>query len=245
MSGNQDIGEQAISKAAEVGLKSQLEAAEDLDVDVRTSPQKIVGGEVESVTIEGKGLAMQDDLRTEKLQVKTGTVSIDPFQAAFGNIELEQTAEAQAEMTLTEADITRAFNSDYLRQKLASIPLEINGQTTAAQPRQIQFQLPGEGKAHLQAAVDLVDLNEQRQVAFTAVPAIGEDGQQIVLEQVTYENDTDAENELTAAILDSAQALLNLKNFELDGMALKLHELQVQPGKLTISARGVVQSFPA
>ena len=32
-----DIGKQAISKAAEIGLKSQLDQADDLDVDVHKS----------------------------------------------------------------------------------------------------------------------------------------------------------------------------------------------------------------
>ena len=51
-----DIGEQAVSKAAEVGLESQLDQAEDLDVDIRSNPLDIVQGDVDSVSVKGEGL---------------------------------------------------------------------------------------------------------------------------------------------------------------------------------------------
>ncbi len=56
-----DIGEQAVSKAAEVGLETQLDESEDLDVNVRANPLDVAQGNVESVGVEGKGLVMQKE----------------------------------------------------------------------------------------------------------------------------------------------------------------------------------------
>ncbi|MEM8809281.1 MAG: DUF2993 domain-containing protein, partial [Cyanobacteria bacterium P01_G01_bin.38] len=115
MSDNSGMGEQAINKIAEAGLRTQLDEVEALTVNVDISPEAIAGGEIDAVTIEGEGLVLQDDLRTEKLRVKTGPIAITPWKAVFGNIELKQTVKAQAEITLTEQDINDALNLDYLK----------------------------------------------------------------------------------------------------------------------------------
>ena len=83
-----DLGEQALSKAAEVALSTQLDEVENLDVDIRTDPLKLVQGQLDSVKIEGEGLVMQKDLRAEELHIQTGNIGINPLSAAFGKIEL-------------------------------------------------------------------------------------------------------------------------------------------------------------
>ena len=57
MIGEPDLGEQALSKVAEVGISSQLDEVEDLDVDIRTNPLQLMQGKVESVKIAGEGAA--------------------------------------------------------------------------------------------------------------------------------------------------------------------------------------------
>ncbi len=39
MSDSPDLGEQTLNKAAEIGLSSQLDEVENLDVDIKTDPQ--------------------------------------------------------------------------------------------------------------------------------------------------------------------------------------------------------------
>ena len=85
-----DLGEQAISKIAEVGLASQLDEVENLDVTVKTDPGKILSGSVDSVAVNGKGMVMQKDLRVEEMQLQTDRIAINPLSAAFGKIELTQ-----------------------------------------------------------------------------------------------------------------------------------------------------------
>ncbi|MCC5623953.1 DUF2993 domain-containing protein, partial [Nostoc sp. CHAB 5715] len=81
------LGEQALNKAAEIGLSSQLDEVKNLDVDIKTDPLKLVQGEVDAVTIEGEGLVMQKDLRMEELKMQMTSVAINPLSVAFGKIE--------------------------------------------------------------------------------------------------------------------------------------------------------------
>jgi hypothetical protein len=239
-----DIGEQALSKAAEVALSTQLDEAENLEVDIHTDPGKLIQGELESVKIEGEGLVMQKDLRAEQLQVKTGNIAINPLSAAFGKIELTRPTNAEAHVVLTEQDMERAFNSEYIHDKLQNQNVHIDGQPTTINTGQVRFSLPGEGKIALKAEILLNKTGETKQIAFTTVPHISTSGERVILEDVQYAGGKELSPELTAALLDRANELLDLRNFELDGIALRLKGLDVQKGKLTLQAKANVEKFP-
>lgn len=239
-----DIGEQALSKAAEIGLSTQLDEVENLEVDIRTDPGKLIQGELESVAIEGKGLVMQKDLRAEELEVKMGSIAINPLSAAFGKIELTRPTDAEAHVVLTEQDIERAFNSEYIHDKLQNLEVHVNGQPLTINTRQVQFRLPGDGKIVLTAEILVNETGETKQISFTTVPRMSAGGERIVLENVQYAEGKELSTELTAALLERASELLNLRNFELEGMSLRLKGLDVHKGKLTLQATARVEQFP-
>lgn len=141
---NPDLGEKALSKVAELGIVSQLDEAETIDVDIRTDPGKLSQGEVDSVTIAGKGLVMKQDLRMETLEINTDTVAINPLSAVFGNIELTHPTNADTQIVLTEADINRAFNSDYLQAKLHGLKMEVEGHSVTIDVQKAMVTLPGD-----------------------------------------------------------------------------------------------------
>ena len=52
----QGLGEQAISKAAEIGFSSQLDEAKELNVEIEINPLEALKGKVNSVSVTGKKL---------------------------------------------------------------------------------------------------------------------------------------------------------------------------------------------
>lgn len=243
MSEQQGLGEQALNKAAEIGLSSQLDEVEHLDVNIKTDPLKALGGEVESVTIEGEGMVMQKDLRMEEMDMQVNNVAINPMSAAFGKIELTKPAQGSARVVLLEADINRAFNSEYVRNQLQNTQIDVNGQPTTIKPHQVDFRLPGEGKVALKASV-LLGNNETKEVAFTAVPRVAASGQTVNLEDVQYEEGEERSPELTKALVDQTSDILNLSNFDLEGMTLRIKDLKVEAGKLVLAAEAYVEQIP-
>jgi hypothetical protein len=238
-----DLGEQALSKLAEVGISSQLDQVESIDVDIKTDPLKLIQGELEAVEIAGTGMVMQQDLRVESMELQTEAIAIDPMRAMFGTIEVIRPTEATAQVVLTESDINRAFNSDFVRQKLEALNLTIDGQTTAIEPLQIQFRLPGEGEVVMEAEVRLLASNDVRPIAFTAIPQLSSDGQQIVLDHVQPRQGDGHSPELTEALLAQARDVLDLRNFELDGIDLTLQQLNVEVGRLMLCGTASIQHF--
>lgn len=245
MAENPGIGEQALNKAVEIGLSSQLDEVENLDVDVKTDPLKVVQGQVDSVTIEGDGLVMQKDLRMEEMEMQINSVAINPLSVAFGKIELTRPATGKARVVLTEADINRAFNSEYIRSKLQSQKININGQPKTISPQQIDFSLPGEGKVVLNAEIRLTGSNEIKQIGFSATPRVSANGQTVSLENVEYDKGEEISPELTKALIEETSEILDLSNFDLEGISLRVKQLIVEAGKLTLQAEADVEQIPS
>jgi hypothetical protein len=240
-----DLGEQALSKAAEIGLSTQLDHADALDVEIHTNPVKLAQGELESVSITGEGLVMKQELRTEALEVKTDNIAINPLKAVFGQIELLQPTNASAFVVLNEQDIDRAFNSDYIQNKLKNLTVKQENQPTTVNINHIKFCLPGDRQVSISAEVFLVETQETKQIAFTAIPHLNENGYNISLEIVQEPQGQEVAPELREALLKSFTELLDLRNFELGGMSLRLQQLDLEVGKMILKAEATVEEFPS
>lgn len=239
------LGEQALNKAAEIGLSSQLDEVENLDVDIKTDPLKLIQGQVDEVTIEGQGLVMQKDLRMEELEMHMSSVAINPLSVAFGKVELTQPTQASTRVVLTEADINRAFNSEYVRSQLQSQKIHVNGQLMTIDPQHVDFRLLETEKVSLNASILLKETSQTQQVAFTATPRVSANGQSVSLENVEYGDSEETSPELTKALVEQTSEILNLTNFDLEGMTLRVKQLQVQAGKLALQAEAYVEQIPS
>lgn len=243
MLGQPDLGEQAISKVAEVGIESQLDEVENLDVDIRTNPIDLIQGKLESVTISGEGMVMKEDLRMESLEVNTGSIAINPGSVIFGKIDLVQPTDAEAKITLTESDINRAFSSDFLTNKLQNLEIQADGKTIAADIQKAEMHLPGEKKLTLDADILLKETNETKHFSVTAIPKVQDNGQRIGLDIQSTESDLSPD--LTNALCSKLMELLDLRNFDLKGMSLQLKQLEVQQGQLTLFSTTTIEKFPS
>ncbi len=238
-----NLGEQALSKAAEIGISTQLDDVEALNVDIRTNPLKLMQGELDSVAIEGHGLVMREDLRMESLQFDMGSVAINPLSAAFGKIELTHPTDATAQVVLTETDLNRALGSGYLHNKLQNLEMTVNGEPRTIDVQQAEISLLGEGKLTLNAEIYIQQTQETRQVRFTSLPKIGA-GDRLILDDLTYEGEG-LSQELTDAFLAKTSELTDLRSFHVEGMSLAMQELMVEAGKMTIQAVAHVEQLPS
>lgn len=242
--GDSNLGEQALSKVAELGISNQLDEVESLDVAIRTNPGKALQGEVDSVEIAGKGMVMQQDLRIETLEVNTDTVSINPFSALFGNIELTQPTTATAKIELTEADINRAFRSTFIQEKLQGLEMEVDGKPTVVDVTRAEVQLPGNSQFVISADLFQRESGDLKQISATTVPSIQDNGYRLALEVLSAEAEGFSAD-LLLAILEQVTNLLDLRNFEIPGMSLRFRELETHQERLIIHATTTVHKIPS
>jgi LmeA-like phospholipid-binding len=239
-----DLGEQALSKVAEAGIASQLDEVEDIGVDIRTNPGKLIQGKVDSVAISGKGLVMKQDLRMDTLEVTIDKVEINPLSAMFGNIELTRPSDAEAEIVLTEADINRAFSSDFIRAKLRGLTIHTNQAPVVVDVQKSTVRLPGENKFVINSEFLIREHGEVKKLSATAIPKIQENGNRISLEVLSSEAQG-LNAELQAAILLQLTELLDLRNFNIPGVSLQLHQLEAQKERFLIHAKTQIEQLPS
>ena len=239
-----DLGEQALSKVAEVGIANQLDKVDKLNIDIRTNPGKLIQGEVDSVAISGRGMVMKQDLRIESIEVQTAKVSINPLSVIFGSIELDQPADANAQIVLTEDDLNRAIASDYIASKLQDLKLEIDDQLHTIKLQQADLQLLSAGTMSLNINFLLQESNEAKTLSASIIPKAIEDGQRIDLEILSIEGQG-LTPELGIAILNQIKTLLDLNNFDLPGMTLWLQKFDIQAGKMIIHVKTNIQQIPS
>lgn len=239
------LDEQAISKAAEIGLSSQLDEAEKIDVDVKTDFLKAVQGQVDSVAISGQGLVIQKDIRVQEMELHTDSIDINPLSALFGQIELNQSVDATARLVLTEQDINRALNSDYMLSKLQKLELNVEGKTVVIEPQQISLHLPADGKMVFNAKTMLHDeIGKTKSIGFTATILVKTGAQSLLLESFNCSPNQGISLELAIAFMQKIKELVNLPYIELETMALRVKDVDVQKGSLTLYSEAHVSQLP-
>ena len=239
-----DIGNQALSKVVKIGIATQLDRSEQIDVDIRTNPGNFIQGKLDSVEISGKGLVVKQDLRVETIQISTDKVSINPLSAIFGNIELTHPTDAEARIILTEADINHAFGCNYIQTKLRGLKMDMDGHPVTIDIQQATLDLPGENKFAIAATFLIREENETKRFSATATPQIHENGNRISLEILAAEGQG-LTLKLIMVIFEQLTALLDLRNFSFPGITLQLYQLEVQPGRLVIHAKTKITQLPS
>ncbi|WP_310419087.1 DUF2993 domain-containing protein [Chamaesiphon sp. OTE_8_metabat_110] len=238
-----DLGDRALSKVVELGIATQLDRSEEIEVDIRTNPVNFIQGKLDSVEISGKGVVVKQDLRVENIQIDTDEVSIDPLKAVFGNIKLTHPTEAEARIILTEADINHAFSCEYIQSKLRGLKMELDGQPVTIDIQQASLDLPGENQFVISTTFLLREQNAVKKMSATAIPQIDEDGNRISLEILAAQGEG-LNLKLVMVIIEQLTALLDLRNFDLPGVSLQLHQLEAQLGKLVIHAKSQIAQIP-
>jgi len=239
------LEEQALSKAVEIGVSSQLDEAEKINVHINTDLLKIVQGQVDGVSVTGEGLVIQKDIRVQELQLQTDKVHINPLSALFGEIKLNSAVNAAARIVLKEADINRALSSEYVRSKMPKFDLNVDGKIVCFEPQQIEMFLPGDGLVKCNVTVMLHEMGNIRQVSFRVLIRPHTQHHPTMLQGFTCTDGDGFSLDLIAAFMKKIKELLQSPYLELEDMALRVREMHVGEGELTLLADAHVRQIPS
>ena len=244
MSDEPRLEEQALSGAAEMTIAAQLDKVEKIDVAVRTNLLKIVQGQADSVSLSAQGMVVQKDIRVQDMELHVQSIAVDLVSAILGQIELDKPVDAVARLVLTQQDINRALNGDFIRSKFQSLELNLDDQIVTVAPQQLEIALPGDGKMGFSGTIVLHEIGKIRRMSFQAVIRPRTMNQPLLLEAFHCTQGEGISLELAIAFLNKARELINLPYFELQGMALRVKELEVKKGSLTLHTEAYIKQFP-
>ena len=238
------LEEQAISKAVEIGMSSQLDAADKIDVDIHTDLLKMILGCADSVEIAGKGVVIQKDIRVQEMEVHTDSININPFSAIFGQVELNEPVDANARIVITEPDLNRALNSDYVLRKARNLKLNVDGRVVTLDMQHMELKLPGSDKMVFTGKSLLHEAGKTQQLCFTAASRPRTKQQPVLLEAFQCHEGYSITIEVAVAMMEKIKELVKLPFFELEGMAIRIEEMEVQAGKITLQVQAHITQFP-
>ena len=244
MSDSPRLDEQAIALAAQAGLSSQLDSAEKINVDVRTDLLKAVQGQADSINVSGQGLVLQEDIRVQEMELHLDKVAIDPLSALFGQIELTHPVNAIAKFVLTQEDLNRTLSSDYVKNQMQTLELDVDGQIVTMAMQQVELLLPSEGKIEVNGSALLTEMGKTREIGFNAVIRPRTQKQPVLVDSFKCNDGQSISLDLAVALLEKMKQLTQLPFIELEKMALRIKELEVNPGKLTLYTEAHVREIP-
>ncbi|MEM9136881.1 MAG: DUF2993 domain-containing protein [Cyanobacteria bacterium P01_F01_bin.42] len=232
-------GNQFVSKVVTVAISTLLKRAEKLEVNVRVEPvARLMQGNIDGFDFLGRGLAMHSGLRVSLMEFYLQSLSIE-FGALFkGHIKLRRPTQASMRIVLSEDDLTTSFNTPFLKDKLQQL-------TFQDQPllfEQTQITVNDDQSLRLQSSVRCGQAASLSEVDLTAKIAV-EDRRKLQFVDVSYSGDSEA-IALGNTLIEHVNNLLDLDQFVLDGMQLKVDRLRIRNKQFTLYGVADLSKFP-
>ncbi|MEC4806743.1 MAG: DUF2993 domain-containing protein [Jaaginema sp. PMC 1079.18] len=228
------IGEQALNKIATVALQSQFQQAKTFHVQVKTDPNLLAQGRLEALSMEGTGLVLPNHLPVQEMQIKMGRIGVSPFKALMGNIQLTEPSHGTARFSLTDAQVRTAFQEQLSVRLRKATDVDLKTLKT----QQIDCYIFARGEI----VVNFQFKGQHFAIASRLHKAQIEGG--ISLESIRYLQGSEPTPALTQIIINSLEAALNVQQFELPGLSLKLRQFQIEDGKIILQATAKMTEFP-
>lgn len=233
-----------IAQAIALGLSTQLQKLEGIEVSVKTNLLNVLQGQAENLAIAGTGLESFSGLSVQELELQADSIGIKPLKALFGKLELSQPVDATIRLVLSETDLERAINTTDISEWLLPKKFQVNGQAialTLAPP--VSLKLPGAGKIIAQGRLE-VQQPQPQQYEFVGIFQHRSLEQPILIEKFTFAQDQGLSLDLLAALLERFQAIGHQRYFRGADFSWKINALEVQTGQLVLEAEVQLHQIP-
>ena len=251
-SSSTDFGENMLSSVARQAIAQLFTRSESVDVSVRCSPaSKILQGVVDSFQMKGKGLVIKKMFEAEEMEFETDAVSLDMSGLMSGKIRLKQATHAIATVKMTESGINKAFSADLVEKHLRDVTSEEATSLSGGEPvsfRDVQMTLLPDQRVKILTKTDLPN-KEDLPVQLSAEVAV-ERRRRVVFTNVEFEPEGIPEDIqwLSEAMIPGFIGVLNkmvdLEKFDLDGVSLRVNQLEVKGKELLFNGYAEVEHFP-
>ncbi|BDI19269.1 hypothetical protein ANSO36C_50710 [Nostoc cf. commune SO-36] len=239
------LEEKFLSQEAERRISEKLDEVEEIEIDVQTDILKIVQGQADGVSVAGQGLVIQEGLRVQEIKLQTESIAINPFNAIFGQIELNQPVNATARIIVTEVDINHALTSDLIRTQMQNLQLDVDGDIVSFEPQEIQVFLPGDGKIECRGKVLLKEMGNTRPFAYTVILRLPNNLQSAMLESFNCTEGEGISIQLVTAFMHKVKELISLPYLKWEDIAFSIKDIKVEIGSLILLVETQVKQIPS
>jgi LmeA-like phospholipid-binding len=246
-----DWGENLLNKVASNTIRHLFTRSESVEVAVRCNPSsKLLQGTIDSFKMNGRGLVIRRDFRTEEMSFETDAVSLDFASVIQGKIALKQPTQAVALVKLTEIDLNQAFQAELVRKRLENLSVpaltEISG-GEAVSFTDVKLQLLPNNRIKLLAKANwsdrIVPISLYCTLAVAKRKRIQFNDLQFEAQDIP-EDVRDISQQLTETLGTILNEMVDLDRFDLDGVKIRLNRLETQGKNLLFSGYAQIERVP-
>lgn len=249
---SRDFGEQLLNTVASKSIAHLFSESESVEVEVRCYPSsKLLQGSIDSFKMQGKGLLIRRQFQVEEMFFETDAVTLDFGSVLQGQIRLKQSAQAIAQVVLSEAGINAAFQGELVEKRLVNISNAELDAISGDEPvtfTDVQVQLLPDNRVQLQASAELPF---HGLVTFRVITTVAvERRRRIIFDQPQFQPDpltpelNPISDRLSQAFVNLLNGMVDLDRFDLDGVTLRINRLETQDKKLIFSGYAQIDHFP-
>ena len=246
-----DWGENLLNTVASNTIRHLFTRSESIDVSVSCNPSsKLLQGTIDSFKMSGTGLVIRKEFRTAEMSFETDAVSLDFGSVVKGKIALKQPTQAIAKVELSEEDINKSFEAELVRKRLENLTPEALTKISGGEAvsfTDIQLQLLSNNQVKLLAKATWGD--KTIPVSLSCSLAVAK-RRRIKFENIQFEpadipsDMKDVSQELTLALGQILNEMVDLDRFNLDGVKLRLNRLETQGKSLLFSGYAQIDRVP-
>ncbi|MGF1542640.1 MAG: DUF2993 domain-containing protein [Pleurocapsa sp.] len=123
-----NLAENALNKAAEICVSSQIDSVEDLEIDLNSQPERLLQGKVDSISIKGREITWHE-LTIAQLDLDLDNLEIQLLPTILGQVKLTNPGDIQAKIIISETDSARLLNSKYVKTLLQKLSIYVEEKT--------------------------------------------------------------------------------------------------------------------
>ncbi|MBD2776331.1 DUF2993 domain-containing protein [Iningainema tapete] len=247
-----DWGERMLNTVASQTIRHMFTRCESVEVSVRCYPSsKLLQGSIDSFQMKGRGLVIRRQFAAEEIFVETDAVAIDFGSVLSGKLRLKQPTQAVAQVVLSESGINQSFKAELVRKRLENLTLPALTALSDGKPvsfTAVQLQLLPKNRVRLEALADLnngelVPLNMTLTIGIERRRRISFKDPEILLDTVP-EAQREISQNLSLALVEILDNMVDLDRFDLDGVKMRLNRLETDGQKMIFSGYAEIERIP-
>jgi LmeA-like phospholipid-binding len=246
-----DWGENLLNTVASNTIRHLFTESELVEVSVRCNPSsKLLQGTIDSFKMNGKGLVIRRQFRTEEMSFETDAVSLDFSSVLQGKIALKQSTQAIAQVTLQEEDINQSFKADLVKKRLENLSLPALQDVSEGKPvsfTDVEIKLLTNNQIILNAvakfAEQIIPVSMSCQIAVAKRRRILFNNVEFLADSIPESMRSTSQN-LTLTLGEILNEMVDLDRFELDGVTIRLNRLETSGKALIFSGYAQIERVP-
>jgi hypothetical protein len=238
-----NLAKNALNKAAEIYVSSQIDSVEDLEVDIDSQPEQLLQGKVDSISLKGREITWHE-LKLEQLDLNLDNLEIELLPTIVGQVKLKKPGNIQAKIIVSETDCDRLLNSEYVTTLLQKLSIVVNKQSYIWSLKNAKCYLGNDGELKLRSEIELSSDLETKTVDLEIEIKLCQQGREIIFKRAKYLHEKFLSLAMNVEIMTRIKDLLYLRHFNNSSFGIEIEQIEIVNKHLILWSKIQVYQIP-